>query len=87
VARFNIGDIFVGMMLEKLLPVGGAAQAAQHAELTIMEIGNSGAVVFSGRLRIAKENVGEEFAGEFGIELKAIRHGFFRKNLKRPSKH
>ena len=40
--RFDVGDILVGMILEKFLTGFRTAQAAQHAELAIVDVGDSG---------------------------------------------
>ena len=45
VAGFDVGDIFIGVVLEELLAGGGATQAAQDAELAVVDVGNSRAVV------------------------------------------
>ena len=44
-ARVDVGDILVGMILEEFLTGLRTAQAAQHAELAVMDIGDSGAGV------------------------------------------
>ena len=59
----DVGHILVGVILEEFLPGDRTAQAAQHAELAIVEIGDSGAVVLTLRLRVKVGNVGEENAG------------------------
>lgn len=62
-ARFDVGHILVGVVLEEFLPGDRTAQATQHAELATVEIGDSGAVVLTLRLRVKVGNVGEENAG------------------------
>ena len=68
-ARLDVGDILVGVILEEFLPGDGAAQAAQHAELAIVDVGDSGAVVLTHRSGVEADNVGEENTGELGIQL------------------
>jgi len=65
----DVGDILVGVILEKLLTGFRTAQAAQHAELAIVDVGDSGAVVLTFGPGIEAGNVGEENAGELGIQL------------------
>jgi len=78
VVRIDIDDILIGMMLEKLMACGGATQAAEHAELAVMNIGDAGAVVLACGIWIDLGNGSEEKAGEFSIDLRALRHNFFR---------
>ena len=79
VAGFDVGDIFIGVVLEELLAGGGGAQAAQHAELAVVDVGNSRAVVWAGRAGIKGGDVGEESLGELGVEQRVKGHGFFQK--------
>ena len=44
-ARRNAGQSLVGMELEELLPGGRTAQAAQHADLAVLDVGDIGAAV------------------------------------------
>ena len=67
--RLDVGHPLVGMELEELMSGGGTAQTAQHAELAIMDIGDSGAIVLTLRPGVEIDNVGEENAGELGIWL------------------
>ena len=78
VAGLDVGDVFIGVVLEELLAGGGTAQAAQHAELAIVDVGDSRAVVPAGRAGIKGGDVGEESLGELGVERRALGHGFFR---------
>ena len=68
-ARFDVGDILIGVILEKFLTGDGTAQAAQHAELRVVDIGNSGTVVLTLRPGVEIVNVGEENTGKGGIQL------------------
>jgi len=68
-ARFDVGDILVGVILEKLLTGFRTAQAAQHAELAIVDVGDPGAVVLTFGPGVEADNVGEENTGELGIQL------------------
>ena len=76
-AGFDVGDIFIGVVLEELLAGGGATQAAQDAELAIVDVGNSRAVALAGRAGIKGGDVGEESLGELGVEQRALGHHFF----------
>ena len=62
-ARIDVGDILVGMILEKFLTGFRTAQAAQHAELAIVDVGDSGAVILPLRPGVKTDNVGEENTG------------------------
>jgi len=77
VAGFDVGDIFIGVVLEELLAGGGATQAAQDAELAVVDVRNSRAVVLAGRAGIEGGDVGEESLGELGVEQRALGHYFF----------
>ena len=46
-ARFDFGHILVGVVLEEFLPGDRTAQATHYAELAIVEIRDSGAVVLT----------------------------------------
>ena len=46
-ARLDVGDPLVDMKLQELMPGGGTAQTAQHAELAVVDVGNVGASVWA----------------------------------------
>jgi len=54
-------------MLDEFVTGLRTAQAAQHAELAVMDIGNSGAVVAPRRPGVERDNIGEKNTGERGI--------------------
>ncbi|MBC8128078.1 MAG: hypothetical protein H8M99_13135 [Gloeobacteraceae cyanobacterium ES-bin-144] len=66
-AGLDVGDAFVGMELEKLLAGARTAQAAQNAELAVLDVRNVGAPVLARGLGIELENVREKTFGEFII--------------------
>ena len=76
-AGFDVGDIFIGVILEKLLAGGGGAQAAQDDELAVVDVGDSRAVIAAGRAGIESGDIGEESSGEMGVEQRALGHEFF----------
>jgi len=79
-AGFDVGDPLVGMELEELLPDGRGAQSAQHAELTVVDVGYVGAAVLARGLGVELENVREKTCGEFTVRLLRVSHKFFRPN-------
>ena len=83
----DVGDIFIGVVLEELLAGGGGAQAAQDAELAIVDVGNARTVIPAGRNGIEVGDGGEESSGELGVEQRALGHGFFRKTNRRIGEH
>ena len=67
----DVGASLIGMELEEFLAGGRTAQAAQHAKLAIMDVGNLGAPVWARGLRIELENVCEKAAGVFIVNVLA----------------
>jgi hypothetical protein len=51
------------MELEELMSGGGTAQAPQHAQLTVVDVGNVRAPVLARGLGIELENIREEPVG------------------------
>lgn len=84
VVGFDVGVALVGMKLEKLLAGGRAAQAAQHAELAVVDVvvdvGNVGAPVLARGLGVELENVREKAVGEFIVNVLRVSHNFFQPN-------
>ena len=66
-SQFDVGDILIGMMLEKFMTGRRTAQAAQHAELAVMNVRDCGAIVLTLRPGVETDNVGEENTGELGV--------------------
>lgn len=60
VARRDVGLPLVGMELKELLACGGTAQAAQHAELAVVNVGNIGAAVLAGGAGVELDDIVEE---------------------------
>ena len=68
-ARLDVGDPLVGMKLQELMPGGGTAQTAQHAELAVVDVGNVGASVWARGLGIELENIREESCGKLIVNV------------------
>jgi hypothetical protein len=76
-AGLDVGDSLIGMELEEFLAGGRTAQAAQHAELAVMDVGYVGAPVLARGLWIELENVREKAVGEFIINVLRVSHEIF----------
>ena len=76
-AGLDVGDSLIGMELEEFLASGRTAQAAQHAELAVMNVGYVGAPVLARGLWIELENVREKAVREFIINVLRVRYEIF----------